>query len=107
MSTFQSRTAAEIRRSIDRLTSLERELADVRSTLLAAETLLVGITAPPSVNPDAYTTTEVADALGLSRSTIAAMLARGEIRSVKLGGARRVFRADLDAYISAVRGGAA
>jgi excisionase family DNA binding protein len=32
------------------------------------------------------------------------MIRRGDIRSVKLGGCRRVFRNDLDAYIASVRG---
>ena len=51
-----------------------------------------------------YTTEQVAQILSLSRSTVAEMLRRRDIRSVKLGGCRRIFRVDVDAYIASVRG---
>jgi excisionase family DNA binding protein len=46
---------------------------------------------------------QVAELLGLSRSTIAVMVRTGAIRSAKIGGSRRVFRADLDQYIANAR----
>jgi len=46
-------------------------------------------TAPASSPPDALTTVQVAAALCLGRATVAEMLRRGEIASVKIGGARR------------------
>lgn len=85
-----------------RLTAVEHELAEARAALSAAEAAVAGPN-QQSIVPDAYTTEQLAHTLGLSRSTIAEMLRRGDIRSVKLGGSRRVFRADLDAYIAAVR----
>jgi excisionase family DNA binding protein len=85
-----------------RLTAVEHELAEARTALAAAEAAVTS-GRQQSLVPDAYTTEQVARTLGLSRSTIAEMLRRGDIRSVKLGGSRRVFRADLDAYIAAVR----
>jgi excisionase family DNA binding protein len=63
-------------------------------------------TAPASSPPDALTTVQVAAALCLGRATVAEMLRRGEIASVKIGGARRVFRADLDRYIAELRASA-
>jgi hypothetical protein len=61
------------------------------------------LAATPAVPRDAYKTEQVAEAPGLSRHHCEDDPA-GDIRSVKLGGCRRVFRADLDAYIAAVRG---
>ena len=96
------RAAAEIRAALERITWLERELGEVRAVLLVAEAF---VDAPVAalVTPDALTTEQVAQALSLSRSTVAEMIRRKLIRSVKIGGARRVFRADLDAYIESVR----
>lgn len=88
-----------------RLTAVEHELAEARAALSAAEAA-VARASQEGIVPDAYTTEQLAHTLGLSRSTIAEMLRRGDIRSVKLGGSRRVFRADLDAYIAAVRNAA-
>lgn len=97
--------AGPLRAIAARLTAVEHELAEARAALLAAEAAFAG-GGQQSLVPDAYTTEQLAHALGLSRSTIAEMLRRGEIRSVKLGGSRRVFRADLDAYIAAIRNAA-
>lgn len=85
-----------------RITTVERELAEARAALALAEAELSTMRQPALV-PDAYTTEQVAQTLGLSRSTVAEMLRRREIHSVKLGGSRRIFRADLDDYIAAVR----
>ena len=88
-----------------RLTAVEHELAEARAALAAADAA-VAAGRRQSLVPDAYTIEQVAHTLGLSRSKVADMLRRGDIRSVKLGGSRRVFRADLDAYIAEVRGAA-
>lgn len=85
-----------------RLTAVEHELAEARAALAAAEAA-VAAGRQQRLVPEAFTTEQVAHTLGLSRSTVAEMLRRGDIRSVKLGGSRRVFRADLDAYIALVR----
>lgn len=46
---------------------------------------------------------EVAGLLGLSERTVADLVARRELRSVKVGRARRVARADVEAYVEALR----
>jgi excisionase family DNA binding protein len=89
-----------------RITAVERDLADARAALATAEAEL-SVMRQPALVPDAYTMEQVAQTLGLSRSTVAEMLRRHEIHSVKLGGCRRVFRADIDAYIARVRGASA
>lgn len=43
----------------------------------------------------------VADRLELSRATIYRMLGRGELRSIKIGAARRIPARELEAYIEA------
>jgi excisionase family DNA binding protein len=92
-----------IRAAAARIAAVEHDLAEARTALAAAEAAVAAVHQSVPA-PDAYTTEQVAHALGLSRSTVAEMLRRGDIRSVKLGGARRVFRADLDVYIAGVRG---
>lgn len=86
-----------------RISVIERELAEARVALAVAETALSTVR-QPALAPDAYTIDQVAHTLGMSRSKAAEMIRRGEIRSVKLGGCRRVFRDDLDEYIAGVRG---
>jgi excisionase family DNA binding protein len=39
---------------------------------------------------------EAADALGVSRATVYNLLAAGTLRSVKIGGSRRIAQAELD-----------
>jgi excisionase family DNA binding protein len=95
--------AEAIRAAASRIAAVELDLAEARTALAAAEAAVAAAKQSVPV-PNAYTTEQVAQSLGLSRSTVAEMVRRGDIRSVKLGGARRVFRADLDAYIAEVRG---
>jgi excisionase family DNA binding protein len=47
-----------------------------------------------------YRVGEAADMLGISRSKAWELLARNEIESVKIDGARRITRAALDAYVA-------
>jgi excisionase family DNA binding protein len=94
--------ADAIRTAAERIKSAERELVDARAALAAAETQLAAARLP-RLAPDAYTMEQVGELLGLSRSTVALMIRDGTIKSVKLGGARRVFRADLDTYIASAR----
>lgn len=104
--TSNQQAAEQIRAALSQLIALERELTDVRAALLAAETLALAI-APEHGAPTAYTVEQVADQLGLSRSTVFEMIKRSEIRSHRIGGLRRIFRADLEAYVASVRGEAA
>ena len=46
---------------------------------------------------------EAADALGVSRARLYELMARGEVRSVKIGASRRVPAVDLEAYVSRLR----
>lgn len=46
---------------------------------------------------------EVADALRVSRRKAESLVASGQLPSVKIDGARRVHRDDLDAYLDALR----
>lgn len=94
--------ADALRTALDRIQRAERDLVEARSALAAAEAALAVAQTPRTI-PDAYTMEQVGELLGLSRSTVALMIRDGTIRSVKLGGSRRVFRADLDDYIAAVR----
>lgn len=97
-----TQAAAAIRTAAARIDNLSAELAEARSALAAAEAALASAR-PAALTPDAYTMEQVGELLGLSRSTVAELIRRGEIRSVKLGKPRRVFRADLDAYIATAR----
>ena len=54
----------------------------------------------PNPNSLVLTIRETAGELRLSEATVAERLARGDIPSVKIGKARRVRRADLEAYIA-------
>jgi excisionase family DNA binding protein len=49
------------------------------------------------------TITEVADELALSRSTIYELVASGRLETVRIGRARRVPRAALDAFVEGLR----
>ena len=98
-----TQAAEAIRAAAARIDTLSAELAEARTALTAAEAA-VATARPAALTPDAYTMEQVAELLGLSRSTVAELIRRGEIRSVKLGKPRRVFRADLDVYIASVRG---
>ena len=52
--------------------------------------------------PDLLTMLDVAGVLNLGRSTVAVLIGRGEIVSVKIGGSRRIRRADLERYIASL-----
>ncbi len=85
----------------EHLVAVEHALAETHEALDAIARELA--TAPASSPPDALTTVQVASVLSLSRATVAELIRRGEIASVKIGGSRRVFRADLDHYIAELR----
>jgi excisionase family DNA binding protein len=60
--------------------------------------------------PLLYDSETAADLLGVSRSTIYKLIARGELKGVKVGKARRFSRQELEALVErleAVAGGAA
>jgi hypothetical protein len=80
--------ATAIRDAAERIASTEAALPDARAALATAEAALA-VLPTPGTAPAALTTTDDDDALRLSRSTVAEMLRRGEIRSVKIGGSRR------------------
>ncbi len=86
----------------ERLAAAEHALAETHEALDAIAREL----APAGSPPDALTTLQVAAALCLGRATVAELIRRGEINSVKIGGSRRVFRADLDQYIASLRASA-
>jgi excisionase family DNA binding protein len=90
-----------------RLDGLERELAAARRALAEAEAELTASRARRDLEPDALTTDQVARVLGLSRSTINTLISRRDLRSVKIGAARRVLRRDLDAYLATLASGGA
>ncbi|WP_239346162.1 helix-turn-helix domain-containing protein [Frankia sp. Cj5] len=50
------------------------------------------------------TTTEAADLLGVSRTTVYELLNAGQLESVRIGRARRIPRAALVAYVDRLRG---
>jgi excisionase family DNA binding protein len=52
-----------------------------------------------------YRVGEAAELLGISRSKAWELLARGEIESVKIDGARRVSRGAIEAYVARLAGG--
>ena len=96
-----------IRAVEERLDALERDVRSARAALALAETELLAAHHAAETSPEALTTDQVARQLVLSRSTVAAMIARGELASVKIGGARRVLRRDLDAYLTTLSSGGA
>lgn len=51
------------------------------------------------------TVDEVADLLGLGRARVWAMVGKGQIKSIKVGRARRVVRADFDQFVEDLRTG--
>ena len=96
---------AALRGAREQLAAAERALAGMHEALDAAVAELA--TAPDHTStPDALTTVQVAAALGLGRVTVAEMIRRGELPSVKIGGARRVLRRDLDRYLDSLRASA-
>lgn len=46
---------------------------------------------------------EVAEALGLGRTTVYSLIKSGALRSVRVAGCRRVAETDLEAYIDGLR----
>ncbi len=103
---YAARTPAEaaLHAAQEHLAAVEHALAETHEALDAIARELA--TAPAGSPPDALTTVQVAAALCLGRATVAELIRRGEIASVKIGGARRVFRADLDGYIASLRASA-
>ncbi len=96
---------AALRGAREQLAAAERALAGMHEALDAAVAELA--TAPGSSSaPDALTTVQVAGTLGLGRATVAEMIRRGDLPSVKIGGARRVLRRDLDRYLDSLRASA-
>ena len=89
----------------EHLVAVEHALAETHEALAAVARELAS-SAPAGSPPDALTTVQVATTLGLGRATVAELIRRGEIASVKIGGSRRVFRADLDGYIASLRASA-
>ncbi|MDT4936720.1 MAG: Helix-turn-helix domain [Pseudonocardiales bacterium] len=96
-----------IRTVRERLDALERDLVAARSALADAETELLGFQRRFRAEPMALTTDQVAQLLGLSRSTITAKIGRSELVSVKVGGSRRLLRRDLDSYFASIAAGGA
>jgi excisionase family DNA binding protein len=99
--------AGVVRALAARLDGVERELSAARDALSAVETALLAVHRGADVQRDALTTEQVAHLLGLSRSTVTAMIGRHKIRSVKIGNARRVLRRDLDGYLAGLSSGGA
>jgi excisionase family DNA binding protein len=54
-----------------------------------------------------YRVGEAAQLLGISRSKAWELLARGDIESVKIDGARRITRDAIEAYVARLAGGSA
>ena len=54
-------------------------------------------------NPLLLTVTEAAQRIRLGRSFTYDLIRRGELRSVKIGGARRVLAADLEEFVQRLR----
>lgn len=52
------------------------------------------------VSPQMFTISEVAQMLSLSRSTIWELISRRELRSHKIGGARRIAHSDIEEFIT-------
>jgi excisionase family DNA binding protein len=53
-----------------------------------------------------YRPQEVARILGLGRTNVYALMARGELSSVKVGAARRIPAADVEQFVQRLRAGA-
>ena len=53
----------------------------------------------PSAAPILYTPEQVADALGVSRSKVYMLLSSGELRSVRIGGSRRIPVDAIDEFV--------
>jgi excisionase family DNA binding protein len=53
-----------------------------------------------------YRPQEVARMLGLGRTNVYALMARGELSSVKVGAARRIPAADVEQFVQRLRAGA-
>jgi excisionase family DNA binding protein len=49
-----------------------------------------------------YTPNEAAEALGIGRSSLSVLLAQGAIRSIRIGGSRRIPAGALTAFITAL-----
>ncbi|MGH8960058.1 MAG: helix-turn-helix domain-containing protein [Jatrophihabitantaceae bacterium] len=96
-----------IRAVEERLDALERDVRAAREALAVAEAELLAARRTSETPPEALTTDQVARQLGLSRSTVTAMIGRGQLASVKIGGERRVLRRDLEAYLTALPSGGA
>ena len=96
-----------IRAVEERLDALERDVRAAREALALAEAELLAAHQRAETPPEALTTDQVARHLALSRSTVTAMITRGELASVKIGGARRVLRRDLDRYLNSLASGGA
>lgn len=61
----------------------------------------------PAVQRHAYAPAEAATALGLCRASIYNLMARGELRFVKLGRSTRIPAAELDRLLGVSSGGSA
>jgi excisionase family DNA binding protein len=59
--------------------------------------------APAGVAPRLLNIAQAAEALSLGKSTVNALVASGEIGSVKIGSARRVPVEEIDAYVARLR----
>ena len=60
-------------------------------------------TRPPGIPADALTIPEVAGRLGVHERTVYNLIARRELRSIRIGRCRRVLLADLKAFMEAHR----
>lgn len=58
-------------------------------------------TTPATEQRRAYKVEEVAELLGLSRNTVFRLLKAGDLKSIKVGGSRRITVEQLDAYLAA------
>jgi excisionase family DNA binding protein len=59
-----------------------------------------------AVEPIALRIAEAVAVSRLGRTTLYGLIARGELRAVKVGGRRLILRADLDAYFDRLRAAA-
>lgn len=86
----------------DRLTATAREIDEIRAQVVrllqAAER--EGVPDGPPVSARLLTVARAAVALGLGESTVHSLIRTGHLGSRKIGGARRVPFADLDAFVS-------
>lgn len=73
--------------------ALPRELSEVVTRILTI--LSAGGTVTVGSMPEALTTTAAASVLGVSRPTLMKMIARGEIKSYKVGSHSRLHTADV------------